>query len=174
MLNKKFNQEIVFREVQRFRQAWLWMLIVAIAGVIVWALLRQIDFAVPFGDYPISDYGLLGFAILFAIGLPIFFYTIHLTTELTAGTLYLRFLPLHFRWQRVPLQYIQSAEAVRYNALVDYGGYGVRYGRSGKAYNVSGSEGVQLVLTNGKRIMIGSQRAEELAQALKAALRNRR
>jgi hypothetical protein len=34
------------------------------------------------------------------------------------------------------------------------------------AYNVSGKEGVQLELANGKRILIGSQRAEELARAI--------
>ena len=39
----------------------------------------------------------------------------------------------------------------------------------GKAYNVSGNEGVQLELTNGKRILIGSQRADELADAIKRA-----
>jgi hypothetical protein len=33
-------------------------------------------------------------------------------------------------------------------------------------YNVSSNQGVQLELANGQRILIGSQRAEELAQAI--------
>jgi hypothetical protein len=36
----------------------------------------------------------------------------------------------------------------------------------GWAYNVRGNRGVQLELANGKRILIGSQRAEELAGAI--------
>jgi hypothetical protein len=174
MLNKKYNQELLFREVQRFRQLWLWFLVLAVAGIITWVLVRQVAFDVPMGNHPLSDYGLLGFAAVFAVGLPVFFYTIHLTTELAPGSLYLKFIPLHFRWQRIPLESIQSAEAVYFRPFVDYGGYGIRYGRAGKAYNVSGNRGVRLVLVNGKRILIGSQRADELARALKAAMRNRR
>jgi hypothetical protein len=36
------------------------------------------------------------------------------------------------------------------------------------AYNVSGNRGVQLELVSGKRILIGSQQAEELAAAIEA------
>jgi hypothetical protein len=34
------------------------------------------------------------------------------------------------------------------------------------AYNVSGNRGLQLELTNGKKILLGTQRPEEIAQAL--------
>lgn len=40
----------------------------------------------------------------------------------------------------------------------DYGGWGIRYGRKGKAFNVFGSRGLQLEFTNGKRLLIGSQK----------------
>ena len=36
----------------------------------------------------------------------------------------------------------------------------------GKAYNVSGNRGLQLELSSGKKILIGSQRADELARIL--------
>jgi TATA-box binding protein (TBP) (component of TFIID and TFIIIB) len=50
--------------------------------------------------------------------------------------------------------------------LLEYGGWGIKYGRKGKAYNVSGNRGVQLVFKDGKQLLIGSQRAEELAEAI--------
>ena len=58
-------------------------------------------------------------------------------------------------------------EARTYRPILEYGGWGIRYtmGR-GWAYNVSGNQGVQLELASGKRILIGSQRAEELARAI--------
>jgi hypothetical protein len=34
------------------------------------------------------------------------------------------------------------------------------------AYNVSGDRGVELTLRDGRRVMLGSQRPEELAQAI--------
>ena len=67
---------------------------------------------------------------------------------------------------RIPLAEIASAEAVRYNPLLEYGGWGIRIGRTGVAYNMRGDEGVQLVLTSDRRILIGSRRADELADAI--------
>jgi hypothetical protein len=40
---------------------------------------------------------------------------------------------------------------------MEYGGWGIKYGKMGKAYNVSGNRGVQLEFTDGKRLLIGSQ-----------------
>ena len=41
----------------------------------------------------------------------------------------------------------------------------------GKAYNVSGNRGVQLKLSTGNGLLIGSQRPEELAQAIQEGMR---
>ena len=52
--------------------------------------------------------------------------------------------------------------------ILEYGGWGIRYSPFGKgwAYNVRGNQGVQLELANGQRILVGSQRADELARAI--------
>jgi hypothetical protein len=42
-------------------------------------------------------------------------------------------------------------------------------GRSGKAYSAYGTVGVQLWLKGDKRVLIGSQRSDELADALRLA-----
>ena len=57
-------------------------------------------------------------------------------------------------------------EARTYRPILEYGGWGVRFGPRGRAYNVSGDRGVELTLANGKRVLIGSQRSEELAAAI--------
>jgi TATA-box binding protein (TBP) (component of TFIID and TFIIIB) len=41
---------------------------------------------------------------------------------------------------------------------------------AGKAYNVSGNKGVQLVFKNGKKLLIGSQKADELAKAIESVM----
>ena len=56
-----------------------------------------------------------------------------------------------------------------YRPVLEYGGWGLRTGRHGWAYNVHGNRGVQLQLQNGQRILIGSQRPEELARAIAEA-----
>ena len=66
----------------------------------------------------------------------------------------------------IPFQEIETAQAVKYRPLIDYGGWGVRIGPRGKAYNMRGHHGVQLVLKNGGRVLIGSQRSRELVGAI--------
>jgi hypothetical protein len=44
-------------------------------------------------------------------------------------------------------------------------------GLSGKrAYNISGNEGVELTLTDGRKVLIGSKRSKELAQIIASAM----
>jgi hypothetical protein len=57
-------------------------------------------------------------------------------------------------------------EARTYRPIREYGGWGVRFGPRGRAYNVSGTRGVEITLDSGKRVLIGSQRSDDLAAAI--------
>ena len=67
---------------------------------------------------------------------------------------------------RIPVGDIVAASACTYRPLLDYGGWGIRFGRGGRAYSMVGDQGVQLVMRDGSRILIGSQRPEALAGAI--------
>ena len=75
-------------------------------------------------------------------------------------------MPFHLGRRRFAFDDIASCEARTYRPLLEYGGWGIRWGPSGRAYNVKGNRGVQLVLSSGKRLLVGSQKAEELATAI--------
>jgi hypothetical protein len=61
-----------------------------------------------------------------------------------------------------------------YRPIRDYGGWGIRYGRNGKAYNVSGNRGVMLEFSHGQKLLIGSQKPGDLANAIGLAFGKRR
>jgi hypothetical protein len=67
---------------------------------------------------------------------------------------------------RIPLKNVVRAYYRAYSPINEYGGWGIRTGARGKAFNMRGNEGVQLVLRSGQRVLIGSQRPEELAAAI--------
>ena len=72
--------------------------------------------------------------------------------------------------QTIPVDKILTSTARRYGPILEYGGWGYRWGRGGRrAYNIRGNRGVQLVLEDGQSILIGSQRPAELASAIEAA-----
>jgi len=102
--------------------------------------------------------------MLFTLGFTYLFYSLKLITEVRNDGLYIRFFPLSHRI--IPFENIKYCEVRTYRPIKEYGGWGIRYGRKGKAYNVSGNRGVQLKLSEGKPLLIGSQKPEELARTI--------
>jgi hypothetical protein len=93
-------------------------------------------------------------------------YTMGLDTQVRESGIFVRFWPFHRKWVVFGFESIQKAEASTYSPLKDYGGWGIRYGRKGKAYNVSGNKGVLLTLRDGKNVLIGSKNHEVLCSAI--------
>lgn len=158
---------IIFREEQRFRQWWVWLAVYGVAALQWWGFVQQIVLGRPWGDNPGPNWMVWLFWLLFGIGLPVFFHILKLTVEVTPEQVYVDFRPLTKRI--IPLADVDRVEACTYKAIRQYGGYGVRGARRNMAYNVSGNQGVALTLHDGPRVMIGSQRAAELALAIDSA-----
>lgn len=111
-------------------------------------------------------YVMLGAMILVAV----LFRTLTLTTNVTAEGVVVK--GMWFVNRLIRFSDIASAAARQYKPIMEYGGWGFRIGPSGKAYNAQGDEGVQLVLKDGGRVLIGSQRAHELAGVIAARLKS--
>ena len=110
----------------------------------------------------VGDLVLLAFAFMYGVGFPFFMYTTGLDTEVRETGVYIKFKPFHRKWISFNFEDISKVEAVRYSPIKEYGGWGIRYGRKGKAYNVRGNKGLFVTLRNGRNIMIGSGNHEEL------------
>ena len=155
---------VYFREVQRFRQPWLWAILLLPIAPFAYRIYRQLVLGRPWGNKPISDGMLLGVSA-FVLLLMVWIYLGELRTEVRDDELVVHFFLLWKR-KRIPIQEVRSCRAVTYSPIRDYGGWGIRRGVWGRAYNVSGNRGVELELTNGESLLVGSQRPEELASAI--------
>ena len=87
-----------------------------------------------------------------------------MTTRVLPGEIQVRF-GKRTRF-RVPLKNVVRVYPRSYNAITEYGGWGIRIGPAGRAFNVRGGQGVQLELRSGQRLLIGSQHPAELAQVV--------
>ncbi len=169
----------MFREEQRFRSLWIWAVILPVAvGVpvhLIYGIFQQLVQNEPWGNKPLSDAALvatgLGFAA-FGVVMIVLFLEMRLITEVRSNGLYIRFIPFHRRFFSIDLPEVVECRALTYRPILEYGGWGIRYRWKGKAYNVSGNRGVRLVFRNGHHILIGSQRAQELADCINTILEN--
>jgi hypothetical protein len=142
-MSSKMNQEPAYREVQRFRQRWLWILL---GGIAVLMLVLG----------PVSWLGLVIVGVVAA-----FLYSLRLETEVRADGIYLKMWPIHWSFRRIAWSDIEQYESRTYSPLRDFGGWGIRWAPGKIAYNVRGNQGVWLARTNGRSILVGSQHVEE-------------
>ncbi|MCX8032976.1 MAG: DUF6141 family protein [Thermoleophilia bacterium] len=158
---------VVFREVQRFRQWFLYLPVAIVTVLVWWEFAQQVVLGHPTAERPIPNWLAWVFAIVFGLGLPAFLALIRLVTEVTPECLCVRLYP--FPPARISIAQIESASVREYSPITEFGGWGVRQSRShGRAYTASGNKGVQLQVRGKGPILIGSQRADELLAALRS------
>ena len=112
----------------------------------------------------------ISFIISFGLGmlLPLFFWQMKLVTRIAEEGIYVRFTPFHFKekfyaWDSLTACYVRT-----YSPLMEYGGWGIKYGFGGQGlvYNVSGKVGLQLKFKQGDPVLIGTQKGEEIKAIL--------
>jgi hypothetical protein len=160
---------MTFKEEQRFNAPWMLIMFLAI-GVVsivpVWLLFyRQVLRGEPPGPDGMSDLGLtlLFFGILaFYAGIVGLIYYCKLVTYIDEKNIVYRFIPFHRKAYSIPWDEVDSAEVIKYRPIMEYGGWGIRYGRKGKAYNTKGNKGMEIITRDGKNLLIGTQEPEQL------------
>lgn len=164
------NSENSFQEVQKFRQPFLWI-VLSPPILAAWAGFVCSFFGMtPFGETSFHALVLMIWVAL-GIALPILFFMLKLEVEVGDDGIYYRFFPLQFKHRRIGFAEIKSYKSVTYQPIKDYGGWGIRWGRNGKAYSVGGNLGVQFELRNGKRILLGSKKPKDLVDGIKTKIK---
>ena len=159
------TEKISYREVQYFRQRWILLLALAAAGVAWYGFILQIVLGQEFGTNPSPDWVMWLIWLIVGIGLPLLIYKANLVIEVRRDYIFIHFIP--FTSRKIGFDEIKHIEARTYNPILEYGGWGIRWGFGKKrAYNISGNQGVGLTLNNGENILIGSQNPDELARII--------
>ena len=161
----------IFHETQWLIKAHWWLsAIIAIVPIIGWwAFVQQIVLHRQFGNHPGPDWMVWFFWALAGLVIPFLLFTVRMTVRVTGQGLRVTYFPLFAR--TIPFAAIKSCEAVTYRPF-DYGGWGIRCSaRLGMVYSVGGNQGVRLELAGGKFLLVGSLRASELANTLRAYVR---
>jgi hypothetical protein len=152
----EYRKMIEFKEEQRFTQWWLWLILLAIGIIPVFGIYEQMINNRQFGDKPLSDSGLILFAV-FIFGLISLFFLLKLKTEISSTGIKMTFSP--FAKMSIPWTDIKSAKIVKYGFV----GYGIRFGSSyGTVYNTKGDLGLAIETRSGERFVIGTQKQDEL------------
>lgn len=147
----------LFNEDQKFSKIVNYILL---AVTLIWLVSFLYSFNTP------AFWGMI-FSGTLLIALNVLFFNISLHTEIDSEGISIKFHPFHLKPKKFMFSEMQKCYVRKYNSLVEYGGWGIRYGINGKAYNTRGNMGIQIVLKNNKEILIGTQKPEEVENILK-------
>ena len=172
----------VFFELQRFRPWWLWIFVLAPGIPLVVSALSDLLFY--FSERHETSAHATGALIVLPIWAAFSAFIVYgfsLFTRIDDQGISVKYRPfssdyVHFAWREIDQVFLRS-----YDALGEYGGWGwqrrwppiwaknIVWGKNCNiSYTVSGNEGLQLVLTDGSRILIGTKDAAGIGQALQA------
>lgn len=147
-----------FTESQKFNQPWL----IGLLAIVILASLFPIFIA--YEEF-LNDRELqiaLTLTVAFPLFLVIFFlFFLKLNTRIDSVGIHYGFYPFRKNLKTLSWHEINSCNVIQYSPLADYGGWGYRFGKKGKALNVRGNKGIFIVFKNDKKLLIGTQKEAE-------------
>jgi len=156
----------VFNEEQRFTQTWLVvLLVVSITAPIILTIKGYIKE----NTLMTTNEFVLKLGLILVAASAIFFFK--LKTRIDEIGIHYHFFPLYFSMKLISWNEISKVGIRTYYPISEFGGWGLRGGfffnkGKGRAINVSGNIGIQLVLKNGEKLLIGTQKKNEAIRAL--------
>ncbi len=137
----------------------------------VYGIYSQEVLHVPFGDNPLSTGALaaIGLGVVALVAAANYLIIkMTLKMKITNEAIWVSFPPLIRNWKKITPDQVKRYEIRTFNANREFGGHGIkRRRRVGTAYTVSGNTGLQLYFTNGKKLLIGTQKKQALEYALR-------
>jgi len=163
------KKKILFKEEQKLLNTllfyvFLFFSVLAIAGMLIPIWLKEGTF---------ESLALPIVPILIIISITFFFIRAKLETTIDEEAIYYRYPPFVNKEKKVSKQEVNECYVRKYKPIWEYGGWGyrVRLGK-GKALNVAGNMGLQLVLSNGKGLLLGTQEPDKMKRAIKRLKEN--
>lgn len=153
------EEKILFEEKQKFKQWWLWLLLLGLNGFIFYKIFIE-------NDYGNSSKTAGIIVLIVMLSLLLLFYFINLETRIFSDRIELKFFPFINHWKKYPFKSIEKMEVIKYHPILDYGGWGIRL----SAYNISGNKGLKIYYKKKNyrdSVLIGTQKPEELAKIIK-------
>jgi hypothetical protein len=166
---------LIFHEEQRF-PGWLRCLVVLNSAFFIALMLFLLWFLEKKQVQPLPTIAIVVMVVvpMVLVVLLILFCMAKLETRVRSDGLYVRFFPFHIGFKKFFFEDFSRYYTREYHPVLEYGGWGIRYGlKSGKAYNVEGNKGLQIIFKNGKKLLIGSEKPWELVTAIDSVIKGK-
>jgi hypothetical protein len=165
--------KVLFKEKERISLVSLAVLL-PIFILLAINLYRLSNNQLPFVDNLVNNPGLSCLLVLVGL-LVLVSILVKLETSITSSGITVSFFPVLLKPRTILWTDVESVFVREYNPLQEFGGWGLfrvnlpvqRGLGNNRAINLKGNKGLQLVMKDGNRLLIGTQKVEELERVLK-------
>ncbi|NPV00107.1 MAG: hypothetical protein HPY53_01880 [Brevinematales bacterium] len=162
------SDSYVFRESQRIRVWWIWLIIIVVEGISLFMVFTYALPAMGKENIPLPGFLLPAIIVIPFLIVPFLLYFMGLETRVSSDGIYYRLLPFGFSMKRIDMKDIAKYEIVEFDPMLEMRGFGVHYTKYGKSYTMGGNQGIMIETVKGKKIMLGSQKVHEFYDAIKS------
>lgn len=145
----------IFQENQRFRQFWIWTILILASGIVVGSAIlssaEKLDWELAL---PLGIIGLVS----------VLLFKLELKTRIDQDSLCFSYFPF-IKERKYRIKEIASMELIEYNGLLEYGGWGIKWNGNSWSYTTGGKYGI-LVKTPNKKFLLGTQKPQEAKAAV--------
>ena len=153
------NPNILFSEQQTITKWYIWIVPVLVLVVCVYVILSQLLLQ-QVGSTNAIPLNILIMMIIVPCILIFFLRHIRMNVEITAKGILYDVRPFHEGY--VLWSEVKEIKLIPYTRMA----FGLRSGLYGKAFNISGTHGLQLTKKNGQKIVLGTDKPELLRKVL--------
>lgn len=156
----------VYQETQHFNQWWLKLLKILTLSLLIylcyqWFYLKKAANSIAADDTTGQLFIIA--TLLLTNGL---FFVLRLRTCIDERGIHFQFIPFHLKEKTVDWSTLEACYTRTYEPIKEFGGWGYRIGFKGRALNVKGNQGIQLIYKNGKKLLLGTQNPEDVQQVI--------
>ncbi|WP_299135172.1 hypothetical protein [uncultured Tenacibaculum sp.] len=155
----------VFKEEQRFTQTWLHILLVLGSIIPIYSIVTGWMSAID-KSLTANSSSLISLTAILLVHVLI--YSCVLKTKIDEHGIHYQLFPFHSKLKTKKWKEIKNIYVRQYNPIAEYGGWGIRctLSKKGIAVNIKGNIGIQLELVNGEKLLIGTQKKDDVELVL--------
>jgi len=158
----------VFKETQSFIRSWVMVLIGTVSVISFYSIYQSYKKIQESGSQDEISSIIIPSVILILVLL--LFVVMKLNTRIDETGIYYQFFPFHLKLKKIGWNELEDIKVRKYSPIMEYGGWGIRglsrKSRKGMAFNVSGNMGIQLVLKDGGKLLLGTQLPEKAQETI--------
>lgn len=166
-----------FDEIQRLRDnRWLWAFLVFMTLTIFlplgFGMHQQFVLGQPWGNEPVNDKGFIILMVFVAVswGVAMFMLiSMTLETRIDENGIHYRFVPLKPKWRTIRIEEIRTFTFEERFKFFDSGKIGHHYNvfKKQRSFKIWGGKHIAITLSEGSRLLLGTQNLEAMEWAMK-------